>query len=126
MLSRRFVPLVLAGVFAACASGYGGAAGGSGTARRNSNLISAEEIAGASGGSAYELVRQLRPSWTVTRGGNTEPIAYVDGIRFGSLEDLRNVAVEQVREIRYLDSREATTRFGTGHTAGAIEVTTRR
>ena len=125
MLSRGVASLSVALVFVACASGSGGATGGGGTPRRNTNLISAQEIAGASGGTAYELVQQLRPSWLVTRGGNM-PIAYLDGVRYGAVEDLRTVGVDRIREVRFLDSREATTRFGTGHTGGAIEVLTRR
>ncbi|HWP38666.1 MAG TPA: hypothetical protein VNL18_14055 [Gemmatimonadales bacterium] len=109
----------------ACSSSAGGASA-TAAPRRNSPVITAEEIAAASGSSAYDVVRQLRPAWLVTRGGNAEPVAYVDGTRYGSLEDLRNVAVDTIREIRWMDSRDATTRYGTGHQAGVIEVMTVR
>ena len=88
-------------------------------------MITAEEVAGANASTAFAVIRQLRPAWLTTRGG-TEPIAYVDGRKYATLEDLENIGVELIREIRYLDSRDATMRFGTGHTAGAIEVITRR
>jgi hypothetical protein len=119
-------PLFLT-LVSACASGTGGGSGATTAAppRRSSPVITAQEIAAASGSSAYDVVRQLRPAWFVTRGGN-EPVAYVDGVRYGTLDDLRNVAVDTIREIRWIDSRDATTRYGTGHQGGVIEVITVR
>ena len=121
---RRFATVATVLGLAACASGSAGG-GGSPAPRRDSNVITAEEVAGANASTAFAIIRQLRPAWLMTRGG-TEPIAYVDGRKYATLQDLENIGVELIREIRYLDSRDATMRFGTGHTAGAIEVITRR
>ena len=41
------------------------------------------------------------------------------------MEALKELSVEQVREIRHLDSRDATMMYGTDHGSGAIQVTTR-
>jgi hypothetical protein len=38
---------------------------------------------------------------------------------------LGDVNISRVREVRFLDSREATQRFGAGHRSGAILVSTR-
>ena len=50
---------------------------------------------------------------------------YFDGRHVGPLESLSSIPVEQIREIRYLASTDATLRFGTGHTEGAIVVTSK-
>jgi hypothetical protein len=109
-------------------------------------VITAQEIAAATGAStAYDVVRQLRSSWLVERGirgtgGATAPgaevsspsdgpagvVVYRDGTRVGGFSELQNIPVESIQEIRWMDGRDATQRFGTGHGAGAIEVITRR
>ncbi|MBI2402053.1 MAG: TonB-dependent receptor plug domain-containing protein [Gemmatimonadetes bacterium] len=116
-----FVLALVVGVSAAEAQG-----------RRNRNVITAEEIAKSSAGDAYDLIRGLRPAWFVTRGVvSADPdaggiVIYVDGIRQGYLSDLRSIPVERIQECRFLDARDATTRYGTGHPSGVIEITTRR
>ena len=42
------------------------------------------------------------------------------------IEFLHQIRKETIREIRYLDPREATFKYGTGYTAGVFVVTTRR
>jgi hypothetical protein len=42
------------------------------------------------------------------------------------VEALRDISVEQIRELRFIDAKDATTRYGTGHTSGVIEVYTKR
>lgn len=48
---------------------------------------------------------------------------YVNGVPRGTVRTLETLHPRGVREIRRLSSREATARFGTGHTNGAILVT---
>jgi outer membrane cobalamin receptor len=87
--------------------------------------------------SAFEAIRLLRPRWLQSRGtsnirgaqgGRTYPVVMVDGSRSGSgtLEDLRQITVEDVESIRFIPGRDATTLYGTGYGGGIIEVTTRR
>jgi hypothetical protein len=83
-------------------------------------------------GNAYEVVQRLRPGWLRTRGRISiqyptaqNPVVYVDNIRFGSPNSLRQVSVDAIEEIRYMGASEATTRFGTGHAGGVILVRTR-
>jgi hypothetical protein len=86
---------------------------------------------------AYFLVQRFRPWWLSDRsnspsgsGGWYETESkvrlYVDGIPspFG-IENLKTISGEHVLEIRHLSPMDATTRYGTGHSAGAILVTTR-
>lgn len=101
-------------------------------------MITAEEIASISASNAYEVVQRLRSQWLITRGaaGTREPtlegglsggiVVYLDGVRRGGVDALREIPVEQIRELRYIDAKDATTRYGTGHTSGVIEVYSKR
>lgn len=100
--------------------------------RRSRNLITAEEIAKASAADAYDLIRELRPAWFSSRGvvsGDAYAggiVIYLDGIKQNSVDDLKAIAVERIKEARFYNASDATTRFGTGHPSGAIEITTKR
>jgi hypothetical protein len=54
------------------------------------------------------------------------PLVYVNGVRYGEPQTLRNLRVQEVEEIRFISATDATTRWGTGHTGGVIEVMLRR
>jgi hypothetical protein len=83
---------------------------------------------------AFDAIRQLRPQWLRSSRGQSSVSAsseqrrgvrvYVDGILLGGAGDLRTLDVRAIHAARFLDSREATTRFGTNHAEGAIVVTT--
>src|SRR2546428_5059847 len=100
--------------------------------RRDRSLITVEEIERNSATNAYDVIRSLRPAWLVPRSRSiTNPtggqvVVYVDGVRVGSPDELRNIPAPQVKEARYLSAPDATTRFGTDHPSGAIEVATQR
>ncbi len=99
--------------------------------RGNRNLITREEIAGAFGTNAYDLVQQLRPSWlsrplTGSSGGLVPVLVYVDGRHAGGVDELRQVNRETIEKLEWLSAQDATTKYGTGLASGAIEVTTRR
>jgi hypothetical protein len=119
---------LLAVFFLACASSQETA----GT-RRSANLITAEEIAASSARNALDAVQLLRPNWLRMRGvsGSTlggetiAPVVYSDNIRLGDAENLLGLPASDIASIEYLNSRDATTRFGTGHTGGAILIKTK-
>jgi hypothetical protein len=120
------VGLGLAGPVA-CA-GSGGGSGGS-----SFDPITQAQMEELTVSNAHEAVQRLRPAWLRHRGAASLqdptpslPVVYVDGSRRGSIEELERISVSDVEEIRYLPARDATTRFGTGHAAGVIEVRTRR
>ena len=99
---------------------------------RNANVLTAEEIAGSQATTAYEAVQSLRPNFLRTRGSHTfdptavqAPHVFLDGQKFGELEILRSISVQTIREIRYYNAADATTKYGTGYTHGIIEVSTR-
>jgi hypothetical protein len=55
------------------------------------------------------------------------PGVIVDGTpQAGGVESLRSMRASDASELRFLNSSDATTRYGTGYTAGAIVVSTRR
>jgi hypothetical protein len=105
-------------------------------------------------GTAYDAVSALRPEWLQIRGSRsltpgldpvvvdgtggvavvsgTTPLTdesdaiqiYVDYVRVGGLEQLRNVDVANVQDIYFFDAAQATQRFGGGNPHGAILVLT--
>jgi hypothetical protein len=81
---------------------------------------------------AYEAVHRHRPQWLRTRSSptptnpNISPaMVYLDGVRLGDVFELRQIGAQVVERMEYLTPSEATNRFGTNHTGGAILVTTR-
>ncbi|MGH9421140.1 MAG: hypothetical protein ACRD3J_14280 [Thermoanaerobaculia bacterium] len=101
---------------------------------RNRNVILAPEIESyrTSGMTAYDIVAHLRPEYLKNRGisnfSQSAPLTatvYVNGAAYGDIDTLKSFDAGIVTEIRYLSASDATTRFGTDHTAGAILVSTR-
>ncbi len=54
------------------------------------------------------------------------PVAYVDDVKQESVEDLKNIRVAEVAEIRYMSGNDASGRYGAGHESGAILLKTNR
>lgn len=131
-LSRRVLATAIV-VLAGCASGGGGAS----AAKQNPNLISTEEIVASSASNAYEVIQRLRPSFLRTRGAvhgtpgaanameMVDLVVYLNENRLGGSDQLRQISTTDIREIRYFNSSEATTKWGTGHSAGAIQIVSR-
>lgn len=106
--------------------------------RRDRNLITAEEIAAEKSQSVlYEIVKVLRPQWFRTGGARqmsgsgssattTVPILYIDGVRMDAHQLMNSIPPDRVKEVKYLAARDAHLRYGMGHEAGVIEVTTTR
>lgn len=96
-------------------------------ASRERNLITAEEIAEVQVFTAWDAIQQLRPAflrgrYSMSADAVSLPIVYVDGLRYGGAEELRRIRAVDVATIRFLSPSDATTRFGTGHTGGALLV----
>ena len=147
---RRYFVLNVIVILAGCASGGGGGSASTTTAAATSvkrggpDLITSEEItqSGKSYSTAYELVESLRPTMMRSRAGtmtyNTPSgtstndaaainvIAFVDDVRLGGVEAMRQVPASQVKEIRYINGRDATTKWGTGYTSGVIQIISKK
>src|SRR5439155_13777521 len=99
--------------------------------RRDNSVISADEIASVHQGDLYGAIQQLRPMFLQTRGSTSLGIGtapeviqvYVDGIRMGDPNSLHQLQPSDVKEVRRLSASEATQKYGTGHSLGAILVT---
>lgn len=114
------------------ASSAGATAGAPRPARGSANVIVETEISGGAARNALEVIQLLRPSMLRARNGATaeqpgmEIVIYLDGVRAGGRDALTAVPADRVKEIRFLNASDATTRFGTGHPLGAVMVTTKR
>ncbi|MFV2007622.1 MAG: hypothetical protein ACC667_09255, partial [Longimicrobiales bacterium] len=89
------------------------------------DTITAEDLANVGNVTLFVAIQRLRPRWLRSRGGSPVPVVFVDGIRRGGPDELRTMPANSVTEVRFVDSRAATTRYGTGFGGGAIEVTRR-
>ena len=113
----------------ACASG----GGGGGAPRRGSgDVLTAAEIEPWAAQDLHSVVQRLRPRWlqvreAVTTQGHMPMSIIMDGARQeGSLDLLRNIRAGDVEEIRFMNSRDATTVYGLAMMSGALVITTRR
>lgn len=136
-MSRRYLLMLITSVaLTGCASsGSTTNVEQSGTrpARRDSNVIVADELAASPQGDLLSAVQQLRPAFLQTRGASsfgvgTAPEAiqvYVDGVHVGDASILRQYQARDIKEVRKLSAADATQKYGTGHSQGAILVTRR-
>ena len=80
---------------------------------------------------AYDVVRRLCPLWLHDRGATSilvpvDVVVYIDDTRAGGPDGLRLVPASDLAAIRHLSPADAGLRYGRGHSAGAILVSTRR
>ena len=97
-------------------------------------LITSEEITGAKhqATNAWDLIAQIRPTFLRSRGTTSfrdltpvRAVVYLDGVYYGKIEALRNLPVDEIRQIEFISAGDATTRYGTDHLGGAILISTR-
>jgi hypothetical protein len=126
MVSSRSILILLSAAAIACAPPSGT------RSARDSNVITRQELDASVARNAYDAVQNLRPTFLRSRGTqtfdptvSTQAAVYLDGQRYGDITALKSMNVDAIEEIRYLNPSTATSKYGTNHTAGAIEVTTR-
>lgn len=99
------------------------------------NEILREEILrrGSSDATAHALIRRLRPTWLVARGQTSLtnpdsgfPIVYIDAVRHGGVFTLHRISSSEIQRLEFIGTADATTRWGTGHPSGVINVVTGR
>ncbi len=99
------------------------------TPARQHNVVTAEELLRAGDVNLYEALGQLRPAFLRSRGiitGATSPAApiqvYIDGMRMGEPDHLRQIFAKNVAEVRFLEPQQAIARFGGNNTGGALVI----
>lgn len=128
---RPLIVLLALSVLPTLAGCGGGAASGSGADR---NVIGHLELQEVPELNALEAIRRLRPAWLRVRnqpggfstqgGGSSHPKVHVDGVPIQDISQLQGISADEVREMRFVRGRDATTRWGTGYTNGVILVET--
>lgn len=122
-----FCLVLTLGFLSACYPGRANSGSGA-----NPNLIGNWELANLSDLTALEAIRRLRPNWlragsrpsiAVETGGSSMPRVHLNGVPLQRLSELDQINAADIREMRFLNGTDATTRFGTGYMNGAILVT---
>jgi hypothetical protein len=132
MSLKRFLPfglLALALLLTGCAAA---STDGSGV-RRDSNLITKEEIEQSGASNLHDAVNRLRPRWLTTRAtrtldlGEGQIFVYQNRTQLGHLDALRQIDARSAHAVRYMDGPTAQGNLPglTGrHVEGAIVVYT--
>lgn len=132
-MNVRLTTLVMAVPLALSCSSGAGRSGRLATPRHDPNVITTEELAGVSASNLWDAVRSLRPEW-LTRASPTtfRPEAeyaiavYLDRVRFGDADALRQLPVSAAVRLRHYSPSEAESEFGVSNLQGAIQVITVR
>lgn len=128
---RSLIVAALVAVIGAAGCATGGTGNGSSSGSRNH--ITNEELSDPmiQTLTAFEAIQRLRPRWLRSRasgsgGTQTLPVVYLNGSRYGNTSSLQAIDVGDIEEMRFINSRDATTRYGTGVPGGVIAIETRR
>lgn len=119
MRSHRLGMIAFAFVLFLGACYPGRANSGSG---QNPDLIGNWELQELSDYTAFDAIRRLRPAW-LSRG---TPTIHLNGVPLSSFDQLEEISAVDIREMRFLNGPDASTRFGTGYMNGAILITLER
>jgi len=94
---------------------------------RGRQALNASELARTGVNNAYEAIRLRRPEWLIERGthiigesANETIEVYLDDVRMGGINALRDVDASVVHSMHFFDAGAATLRWGSGHSHGVI------
>lgn len=131
------LPLAVIGTLAlmlaasACHSQRGDVANGV-VSTSSATVISQEELDHATYSTVYDAIAHMRPQMLRQRGVNTinghntdTPSVFLDNRFLGALEQLRHIAPATIGRIEFFSPAEAQFRWGFGHPAGVILLTSR-
>lgn len=93
------------------------------------DVITGEELIKAHFITVFDAIEALHPPWLTARGPDSfaspsEVLVYLDNVKLGGVSNLRNVDLHGIRYIRHFDGVAATARWGVGHAAGVILIST--
>lgn len=96
------------------------------------SVITLQQIQAANVETAYDLVTKFRADFLRSRGPTsillkqtTEARVYLDSVNYGTLSSLRSIQAANIAGIRFIEGRDAMTKYGSEHSAGVIEIYTR-
>ena len=121
-----FAAVVLAAGVGACASSGSGDTGDTGSAGPRTE-ITTEQLRELPNMSAYDAVRRLKPTWLRKRGpdslrtGSSLVVIERYVVR-GGVRLLSDYQIRDLMAIRYLDPQQATLKYGTEASGGAIVI----
>ncbi len=137
---------MIASQFIGSTSAPGAAPGLAPTAAPNRGVITRSEIETSGVTNAYELIQSLRGEWLrAERGtnqwsesargvvseteanvtpGDARIVVYLNSSRLGGLETLREISLYELQRAEFVGPAQATTRYGTGHAHGVIQLWT--
>jgi len=120
------VTALVIGLMSSCAT-----ATQQGPSRSSRNVLTAEDLQGQSERNLYDLLARIRPNWLRAQGANlvsgtTPVVVYMNNVRFGGVEVLADLPLDEIEQVRFVDGTDAATRYGLNTDGGVIEVTTRR
>jgi hypothetical protein len=134
--SARLLLLATAIILSAACSSRSPDAGGAGQAptRSDPNIIRRSDLTDAqlNDMNVYQVIQQVRPRMLQSLGPTSIGpsggglLVYLDAVRLGNADTLKDLRMSEIQEIRYLSPSEATLRYGTGHDNGVILVRRRR
>jgi hypothetical protein len=99
------------------------------TRRLDRSVITREQMLAGDYVTAYDAVAAMRSSWLHPRGPDSFVLpsivwVYIDGIRAGGVEVLRNIQPRLINTLRFYDGPTATGRWGVDNGSGVIHVST--
>ena len=96
------------------------------------NVITFDQLEGVRDQTAWDAIRKVRPAFLMSRGPVTllgsasqYPSVYVDGMRYGGIETLRQIPASWIAEVR-LDRVASSAFIARNELSGIIQITTRR
>jgi hypothetical protein len=124
MKKTSIVAVLLVVLLAACSGRPGERSG-------PRNLITGQELSSVASADLYLAVQSLRPQWLrqMSRQSiyqNEQIWVYMDDLRLGGLDQLKQIMPASVESVQFLTGLEATQRWGLDHGHGAIVVKSRR
>ena len=132
MTGRRRLrrPGVLATAAVCCLLFTGCATQSSAVRSGQRNILTTEDLTRAGDVSLFDAINMLRPTFLQVRPASmagtqqAAPIqVYIGPLQMEGVEHLREIMAKNVKEVRYLEPREANAKYGGNHGGGALLVT---
>lgn len=87
--------------------------------------ITGEQLLATNQNNLFQALQNLRPQWLRSRGSTslsspTRVMLFVNESPYGTVNDLSNIPIDAVRDIRFLTASEAGSRYGTAAGSGGL------